>query len=57
MTVAKAKARARANKTLIVQASLIMFTYDHQNIYIVKATVAILTTLHFLCLLHMGPIS
>ncbi len=31
MTVAKAK--ARANKTFIVQASLTIITYDHQNIF------------------------
>ncbi len=57
MTVTKARARARANKTLIVQATLIMFTNDHQNIFIVQATGAILTTLHFLCNFRMGPIS
>ncbi len=51
MTVAKA--RARANKTVIVQASLMMVTYDHQNIYIVKATVAILTTLHLVNLVSL----
>jgi hypothetical protein len=36
MTLAKAK--ARANKTFIVQASLAIITYDHQNIFIVEAT-------------------
>jgi hypothetical protein len=41
MTLAKAK--ARANETFRVQASLTIFTYDltydHQNIFIVQATV------------------
>jgi hypothetical protein len=36
MTLAKAK--ARANETFIVQASLMIVTYDHQNIFIVQAT-------------------
>jgi len=40
MTLAKAKAvaRARANKTFTVQASLMIVTYDHQNIFIEQAT-------------------
>jgi hypothetical protein len=29
---------ARANRTFIVQASLTIVTYDHQNIFIVQAT-------------------
>jgi hypothetical protein len=36
MTLAKAK--ARANETFIVQTSLTIVTYDHQNIFIVQAT-------------------
>ncbi len=36
MTLAKAK--ARANETIIVQAYLTIVTYDSQNIYIVQAT-------------------
>ncbi len=36
MTLAKAK--ARANKTFIVQASLTIDTYDRQNYFIVQAT-------------------
>jgi hypothetical protein len=32
------KAKARANKTFLVQASLMIFTYDHQNIFNVQAT-------------------
>ncbi len=35
MTLAEAK--ARANKTFIVQASLSIVTYDCQNIFIVQA--------------------
>ncbi len=35
----KAKARARPNKTFKVQASLMIVTYDCQNIFIVQATV------------------
>ncbi len=31
-----AKAKARTNETFIVQASLTIATYDHQNIFIVK---------------------
>ncbi len=38
MTLAKAKAKAKANETFIVQASLTIVTYDHQNICIVQAT-------------------
>jgi len=37
MTLAKAKA-LRANEIFIVQASLTIITYDHQNIFIVQAT-------------------
>ncbi len=33
-----AKVKAWANKTLIVQASLMIVTYDHPNIFIVQAT-------------------
>jgi hypothetical protein len=33
-----AMARARAKKTFIVQASLMIITYDRKNIFIVKAT-------------------
>ncbi len=33
-----AKAKARANETFIVQASLTIVTYDCQNIFIVQAT-------------------
>jgi hypothetical protein len=33
------KAKARANKTFIVQASLMIVTHNHQNIIIVQATV------------------
>jgi len=36
MTLAKAK--ERANKTFIVQASITIVTYDCQNIHIVQAT-------------------
>jgi hypothetical protein len=36
MTLAMAK--ARGNKTFIVQASLVVVTYDHQNIFIAQAT-------------------
>jgi hypothetical protein len=36
MTLAKAK--ARANETFIVQVSLTIVTYDHQNIFIIQAT-------------------
>ncbi len=36
MTLAKAK--AKTNETLIVQASLTIITYDHQNMFIVQAT-------------------
>ena len=32
-----AKANARANETFIVQASCMIVTYDHQNIFIVQA--------------------
>jgi hypothetical protein len=31
-----AKAKERANRTFIVQASLITITYDHQNIFIAQ---------------------
>jgi len=37
MTLAKAK--ARANETFIVQAALTIVIYDHQNIFMVQATV------------------
>ncbi len=33
-----AKAMARANETFIVQAPLMIVTYDQQNIFIVQAT-------------------
>ncbi len=33
-----AKAKARANETFIVQASLTIVTYNHQNVFIVQAT-------------------
>jgi hypothetical protein len=36
MTLAKAK--AKTNETVIVQASLTIVTYDHQNMFIVQAT-------------------
>jgi hypothetical protein len=36
MTLAKAK--AKTNETFIVQASLTIITYDHQNIFIAQAT-------------------
>ncbi len=36
MTLAKAK--AKTNETFMVQASLMIITYDHQNIFIVQAT-------------------
>ncbi len=36
MTLAKAK--ARANKTFMVQASLMIITYDCQNVFIVQGT-------------------
>ncbi len=36
--MALAKAKARASKTFIVQASLMLVTYDRQNIFIVHAT-------------------
>ena len=36
MTLAKAK--AKANETFIVQASLMIVTYDRQNIFIAQAT-------------------
>ena len=36
MTLAKAK--ARANETFIVQASLMIIAYDRHNIFIVQAT-------------------
>ncbi len=39
MTLAKAK--ANNNETFIVQASLTIMTYNHQNIFIVQATGAI----------------
>jgi hypothetical protein len=34
----KAKAKAMANKTFTVQASLMIATYDCQNVFIVQAT-------------------
>jgi hypothetical protein len=34
-----AKAKDEANKTFIVQASLLIITYNHKNIFIVQATV------------------
>jgi hypothetical protein len=36
MTLAKAK--AKTNEALKVQASLTIITYDHQNMFIVQAT-------------------
>jgi hypothetical protein len=33
-----AKAKAKTNETFIVQASLMIVTYDRQNIFIVQAT-------------------
>ncbi len=36
MTLAKAK--AKTNETLIVQVSLTIVTYDHQNMFMVQAT-------------------
>jgi hypothetical protein len=33
-----AKAKAKTNETFIVQASLTIVTYDHQNMFIVQAT-------------------
>jgi hypothetical protein len=36
MTLAKAK--AKTNETFIVQASLMIITYDRQNMFIVQAT-------------------
>ncbi len=36
MTLAKAK--AKTNETFIVQASLMIITYDRQNIFIVQGT-------------------
>jgi hypothetical protein len=36
MTLAKAK--AKINETFIVQASLMIVTYDHKNMFIVQAT-------------------
>ena len=38
ITDTQGKATARANKTFIVQASLMIITYDRQNIFIVQAT-------------------
>ncbi len=39
----QAKAKARANKTFnIVQASLTIVTYDHQNSFIAQATEGLL---------------
>jgi hypothetical protein len=35
--MALAKAKARANKTFIAQASLTIVTYDHKNIFIGQA--------------------
>ncbi len=43
MTLAKAK--VRANKTYIAQASLMIITYDRQNIFIVQATCALFKAL------------
>jgi hypothetical protein len=34
-----AKAKAKTNETFIVQASLMIFTYDRKNMFIVQATV------------------
>jgi hypothetical protein len=39
-----AKAKAETNETFIVQASLTIVTYDHQNMFIVKATFRISAT-------------
>ncbi len=36
--MALAKAKTRANKTFIVQASLTIIAYDHKNIFITQAT-------------------
>ncbi len=33
-----AKAKAKTNETFIVQVSLMIVTYDHQNMFIVQAT-------------------
>jgi hypothetical protein len=38
MVLAKAKAKARANKRFIVQVSLTIVAYDRQNIFTVQAT-------------------
>jgi hypothetical protein len=38
-----AKAKAGANKTFIVQASLMIITYDRRNIFIVRATELLLS--------------
>ncbi len=32
------KAKAKTNETFMVQASLTIITYDHQNMFIVQAT-------------------
>jgi hypothetical protein len=36
--MALAKAKAKTNETFIVQASLMIVTYDHKNMCIVQAT-------------------
>jgi hypothetical protein len=46
-----AKAKVRANKTFIVQASFTIITYDHQNIFIVEATVRVKPIIFFTVLL------
>ncbi len=55
MTLTKAK--AKTNETFIVQASLMIVTYDRENMFIVQATGTVFTTLHFLRNLRIGPIS
>jgi hypothetical protein len=55
MTLAKAK--AKTNETFIVQASLTIITYDHQNMFIVQATGNIFITIYFLFNLQMDPMS
>ncbi len=38
-----AKAKAKTNETFIVPASLMIFTYDHQNMFIVQ-TIGVFVT-------------
>jgi hypothetical protein len=47
MTLAKAK--SGADKTFIVQASLTIVTYNHQNIFIVQATEVVSRVIHLVC--------